>query len=175
MRAWLAADEQPAIVVGHSYGGVVAGAAAAGPAQVRQLVYIASFLPQVGESLASFGDGTPAPYLDFGSDGTFGVRAEVATRTFLQDCDREAVEQAHARLVRQSAAVIAAVITGPVQAAAWQHVPSTYVVCAQDNGTPAAVQRVQAGRATHVVEVATGHHPFLSRPSVVARLLLDLT
>nr|WP_329592844.1 alpha/beta fold hydrolase [Nonomuraea sp. LP-02] len=99
-----------------------------------------------------------------------GRGAEAATRTFLQDCDREAVEQAHARLVRQSAAVI----TGPVQAAAWQHVPSTYVVCAQDNGTPAAVQRVQAGRATHVVEVATGHHPFLSRPSVVARLLLDL-
>jgi pimeloyl-ACP methyl ester carboxylesterase len=78
VRAWLAADEQPAIVVGHSYGGVVAGAAAAGLAQVRHLVYIASFLPQVGESLASFGDGTPAPYLDFGSDGTFGLRAEVA-------------------------------------------------------------------------------------------------
>ncbi|WP_442942576.1 alpha/beta fold hydrolase [Nonomuraea sp. LP-02] len=35
VRAWLAADEQPAIVVGHSYGGVVAGAAAPRPPHGR--------------------------------------------------------------------------------------------------------------------------------------------
>ncbi|MEU8144766.1 alpha/beta hydrolase [Nonomuraea sp. NPDC048901] len=171
VREWLAADKQPTIVVSHSYGGVVASAAAIGLPQVRHLVYIASFLPEVGESLASFGDGTPAPYLDFGPDGTFGVRAELATQTFLQDCDQETVEQAHARLVRQSAAVI----TAPVQAAAWKQIPSTYVVCAQDNGTPPAAQRAQAKRATRVVEVATGHHPFLAQPDVVAGLVLDLT
>ncbi|MEU7743769.1 alpha/beta hydrolase [Nonomuraea sp. NPDC049158] len=171
VREWLAADKEPTIVVSHSYGGVVAGAAAMGLPQVRHLVYIASFLPEVGESLASFGDGTPAPYLDFGPDGTFGVHAELATRTFLQDCDQEAVEQAHARLVRQSAAVT----TAPVQAAAWKQIPSTYVVCAQDNGTPPALQRAQAKRATRVVEVATGHHPFLAQPNVVAELVLDLT
>ncbi|MEV1239829.1 alpha/beta hydrolase [Nonomuraea sp. NPDC049750] len=171
VREWLASDNQPTIVVSHSYGGVVASAAAIELPQVRHLVYIASFLPEVGESLASYGDGTPAPYLDFDPDGTFGVRAELATRTFLQDCDQEAVEQAHTRLVRQSAAVT----TAPVQAAAWKQIPSTYVVCAQDNGTPPALQRAQAKRATRAVEVAAGHHPFLAQPNVVAELVLDLT
>jgi len=60
----------------------------------------------------------PAPYLDVATDGTFGV---LATQTFLQDCDWEAIEQGHLRLVRQSVAVT----TQPVSAAPWQDISST--------------------------------------------------
>ncbi|GAB3806914.1 alpha/beta fold hydrolase [Micromonospora zhanjiangensis] len=170
VRQLLAAGAEPTVVVAHSYGGVVAGDAAAGLPQVGHLLYITSFLPEVGESLASFGDGSPAPYLDVRPDGTFGVRPELATATFLQDCDPADVEQAHARLVRQSVAV-----TGqPVRAAAWRDVPSTYLVCARDNGTPPAVQRAQAARAGRVVEIEAGHHPMLSRPDAVADLVFEL-
>ncbi|GIH93448.1 alpha/beta hydrolase [Planobispora siamensis] len=169
VRRELQAGDGPVVVVAHSYGGVVAAEAAAGVERVRHLVFVSSFLPEPGESLASFGDGTPAPYLDFGADGTFGVRAGLATETFMQDCDPEAVEQAHARLVRQSAAVTAQ----PVAAAAWKDVPSTYLVCALDNGTPPAAQRAQAERAGRVVELRAGHHPFLSQPEAVAGLVLE--
>jgi pimeloyl-ACP methyl ester carboxylesterase len=90
--------------------------------------------------------------------------------TFLQDCDAEVQAQAADHLARQSVQV-----TGqPVAAAAWQQVPSTYLVCAQDRGTPARRQREFARRAGAVVELDAGHHPFLSRPAAVRDLLLGL-
>jgi pimeloyl-ACP methyl ester carboxylesterase len=67
-----------------------------------------------------------------------------------------------------------AVLEQPVQSAAWQHVPSTYLVCAQDRGTPADRQREFARRATSVVELDTGHHPFLSQPAEVRDLIVGL-
>lgn len=62
----------------------------------------------------------------------------------------------------------------PVRAAAWHDVPSTYVVCAKDKGTPPRLQRDFARRAGRVVELDAGHHPFLSQPAAVADLLLNL-
>jgi pimeloyl-ACP methyl ester carboxylesterase len=51
---------------------------------------------------------------------------------------------------------------------------STYLVCAQDRGTPAQLQREYAGRAASVVELDAGHHPFLSQPAAVRDLVLGL-
>jgi pimeloyl-ACP methyl ester carboxylesterase len=66
-------------------------------------------------------------------------------------------------------------VTGqPVGAATWQRVPTTYLVCGQDRGTPARLQREFARRAGNVVELDTGHHPFLSQPAAVRDLLLAL-
>jgi pimeloyl-ACP methyl ester carboxylesterase len=61
-----------------------------------------------------------------------------------------------------------------VQSATWQRVPSTYLVCAQDRGTPADLQRESAGRAASVVELDAGHHPFLSQPAKVRDLIAGL-
>src|SRR4029434_9678337 len=48
----LAAQDVPAILVGHSYGGVVITEAGNDP-KVAALVYIAAFAPDAGESVAS--------------------------------------------------------------------------------------------------------------------------
>ena len=135
MRQVLQDSDEPTIVVAHSYGGIVTAEAAAGVGSVRHLLLISSYLPEVGQSLSSFGDGSPAPFLDVDLDaGTFGVRPELLVDTFLQDCDPEVQAQAADHLARQSVQV-----TGqPVRAAAWQQVPSTYLICAQDRGTPPA-------------------------------------
>ncbi len=61
-----------------------------------------------------------------------------------------------------------------MRSAAWQHVPSTYLVCAEDRGTPAELQRGFARRAGRVVELDAGHHPFISQPAVVRDLILAL-
>jgi hypothetical protein len=61
-----------------------------------------------------------------------------------------------------------------VRSAAWQQVASTYLVCAVDRGTPAGLQRGFAGRAGRIVEIAAGHHPFLSQPAAVRDLILGL-
>ena len=136
VRQVLLAGDEPTIVVAHSYGGIVTAEAAAGVDSVRHLLLVSSYLPEVGQSLADFGDGAPAPFLDIDPEsGTFGVRPELLVQTFLQDCDSEIQDQAADKLARQSVHVTAQ----PVGAAAWQQVPSTYLVCARDKGTPASL------------------------------------
>ena len=171
VRHVLTANDEPTVVVAHSYGGIVTAEAAAGVESVHHLLLVSSYLPEVGQSLSSFGGEAPAPFLDIDPDGgTFSVHADALAETFLQDCDPEIQREAAEKTARQSLAVLAQ----PVQSAAWQQVPSTYLVCAEDKGTPAALQREFAGRAGNVVELAAGHHPFLSQPAAVRDLILAL-
>ena len=134
----LTASDEPTVVVAHSYGGIVTAEAAAGVDAVRHLLLVSSYLPEVGQSLSSFGGEEPAPFLDIDPEGgTFTVRPDALAETFLQDCDPEIQRQAMDKTARQSLAVL----EQPVRSAAWQHVASTYLVCAEDRGTPAERQR----------------------------------
>jgi pimeloyl-ACP methyl ester carboxylesterase len=170
VRRLLEAEDEPTVVVAHSYGGIVTAQAAVDVEAVRHVLLISSYLAEPGESLSSFGDGSPAPFLDVDPDaGTFEVRPERFADTFMHDC-RELADEAAARLTRQSVQVT----QQPVEAAVWGQVPTTYLVCAQDRGTPADRQRSFARRADQVIEVDAGHHPFLSRPAVVRALVLGL-
>jgi pimeloyl-ACP methyl ester carboxylesterase len=170
VRQLLEAQDEPTVVVAHSYGGIVTAQAAVGVEAVRHVLLISSYLAEVGESLSSFGEEEPAPFLDVDPDaGTFGVRRELFTETFMHDC-RELAGEAAARLARQSVQVT----QQPVEAAVWGQVQTSYLVCAQDRGTPADRQRAFARRANHVIEVDAGHHPFLSQPAVVRDLVLGL-
>lgn len=171
VRALLREGDEPSVVVAHSYGGIVTAEAAAGVDSVRHLLLVSSYLPEVGQSLSSFGGEEPAPFLDLDPEGgTFTVRPDALGETFLQDCDAEIQRVALEKTARQSLAVLEA----PVGAAAWQAVPSTYLVCAADRGTPADRQREFATRAGDVVELDAGHHPFLSQPAAVRDLVLGL-
>lgn len=171
VRQVLTASEEPTVVVGHSYGGIVVAEAAAGLGTVHHLLFISSYLAEVGQSLASFGPAEPAPFLDVDPEaGTFTVRLDAVAETFLQDCDAQIRRDAPSRAARQSLAVL----EQPVRAAAWQHLPSTYLVCADDRGTPAERQRAFARRAGAVVELDAGHHPFLSQPAAVRDVVLGL-
>jgi pimeloyl-ACP methyl ester carboxylesterase len=171
VRGVLRASDEPTVVVAHSYGGIVTAEAAAGVDAVRHLLLVSSYLPEVGQSLSSFGGEEPAPFLDIDPDGgTFTVRPDALAETFLHDCDPEIQQQAADKTARQSLAVL----EQPVQSAAWQQVASTYLVCAQDRGTPAELQREFVGKAAGVVELDAGHHPFLSQPVAVRDLVLSL-
>ncbi|WP_250004783.1 alpha/beta hydrolase [Actinoplanes sp. M2I2] len=171
VRAVLTEGEEPTVVVGHSYGGIVAAEAAVGVANVRHLVFVSSYLPEPGESLSTFGPAVPPPFLDFDAEGgTFGARPDLFAETFVQDCPPDVVRDSAALLVRQTLAVT----QQPVRAVAWHDLPTTYVVCTEDRGTPAAAQRTFARRADKVVEVRAGHHPFLSQPQTVAGIIADL-
>ena len=171
VRQVLTASDEPTVVVAHSYGGIVTAQAAAGVQAVRHLLLISSYLPEVGQSLSSFGGQEPAPFLDIDPEGgTFTVRANALAETFLQDCDPEIQREAIDKTALQSLAVL----EQPVQSAAWQNVPSTYLVCAEDRGTPAESQREFARRAGSVVELHAGHHPFLSQAAAVRDLILAL-
>ena len=171
VREVLTVSDEPTVVVAHSYGGIVTAEAAAALDTVRRLLLISSYLPEVGQSLSSFAAEQPAPFLDIDpEDGTFTVRLDALAETFLQDCDEVIQRESENKTARQSLAVL----EQPVQLAAWAQVPSTYLVCAEDRGTPASRQREFAARASGVVELDAGHHPFLSQPGAVRDVILAL-
>jgi pimeloyl-ACP methyl ester carboxylesterase len=163
---------EPAIVVAHSYGGMVVSEAAAGHPGVAALAYISSFLPEPGQSLADLGTSTnPVPTQQH-ADGSVSVIDEDLVPRFLHDvADPELVSGARTRLTPQSAAVFGT----PVQAAAWRDLPAWYLVCADDRSTAPARQREHAARAGRVIELPAGHHPFLSRPDLVAAAIEQLS
>ena len=75
VRQVLTASDEPTVVVAHSYGGIVTAEAAAGVGAVRHLLLVSSYLPEVGQSLSSFGGEEPAPFLAIDPEGgTFTVR-----------------------------------------------------------------------------------------------------
>jgi hypothetical protein len=168
----LLAREEPTIVVAHRHSGSVVAEAAAGMASVKHLILISSSPPEVEQSLSDFrSDGGTAPLLKADLEaGTFTVRPEFLAPALLQDCRHEIQDEATRHLALQSLRV-----TGePVTASAWHEVPSTYFVCVDDQGTPAALQREFALRVGSVVEMASGYHPFRSQFAAVRDLLLSL-
>ena len=169
VRAVLDEEDEPVVLLGHSYGGMVITDAAAGQENVEHLVYLTSVMPERDEALSSFGGSELGAWMDPGEDGTMGVKAELAPDAFMQDCDEEAIAEALKRLTRQPLAVFGQT----PRAVAWREKPSTYVVCAEDYATPPEAQREYAKRAGKVVELPTGHHPMLSRPDLLARVLAE--
>jgi pimeloyl-ACP methyl ester carboxylesterase len=155
-----------AIVVGHSYGGTVIAEAGQHPA-VAHLLYVSSYLPEVGQSQGAImsGESDPVSIGDNG-DGALSVSGYDASSfgaRFLQDADEATQHQAWKRVTAQAAGAFMT----PTSAAGWQGIDSTYIVCGQDRSTSIELQRFHADRATRSVELPTGHHPFISRPDLV--------
>ncbi|ROP72172.1 alpha/beta hydrolase [Curtobacterium sp. PhB115] len=163
-------DSEGAIVVGHSYGGTVIAEAGRHDA-VAHLLYISSYLPDVGVAQAAIMADEPDPVaIGDRGDGTLAVAGYDAASfgaRFLQDADEHTQRAAWDRVTAQSAA---AFVT-PTSTAGWQDVDATYLVCTEDRSTSVALQRRHAARATRSVDVPTGHHPFITRPDLVAEQL----
>jgi pimeloyl-ACP methyl ester carboxylesterase len=160
----IAEAEGPVVLCGHSYGGMVITEAGADD-RVAQLLYLTSVMPEAGQSQSELIGSEPAPWLVPGEDGTIGVRPELIREFFLQDCDEATIEQALARLTRQSLTPF----TQPPRQIAWQQKPATYFVCTEDLATPVEVQRERVKQGARLVEFQAGHHPFLSRPEAFAQ------
>jgi pimeloyl-ACP methyl ester carboxylesterase len=157
---------ESAIVVGHSYGGTVIAEAGHHPA-VAHLLYISSYLPDIGQAqgMIMSGESDPVTIGDNG-DGTLSVAGYDATSfgaRFLQDTDDATQREAWRRVTAQAATAF----TTPTTAAGWEGVDSTYLVCGQDRSTSVELQRFHAARATRSLELPTGHHPFISQPDLV--------
>lgn len=159
----------PFVLCGHSYGGMVITRAAAGRSDVVRLVYVCAFMPDEGESLFML-TGGPAPWITLLEDGRTLPDPEHAARTSCADCDPETRAAAIARRRPQ----VTAPFGEPVPVAAWRGIPSTYVVCTEDESLPVEVQRdVFAPRAQEVVELVSSHAPFFSRPEELAGVLAE--
>jgi pimeloyl-ACP methyl ester carboxylesterase len=174
VRGALDSTEGEVVLLGHSYGGAVISAAGVHP-NVAHLVYLCAFALEAGESAAKNAlPGGEGPN-ELGAALVFGhsvltVDPERAVGAFYHDCTPEVAAAAVERLRPQSLAALA----GEVDAAAWREKPATYVVCTEDRALPVALQRSNAARVGESVDWPTSHSPFLSRPELVADLLVEL-
>ncbi|WJY54059.1 alpha/beta hydrolase [Streptomyces chengbuensis] len=152
----------PVVVVAHSYGGIPVTQAAAEAPNVERIVYLSAFQLDVGENLLGH-YGAPEPDEPQGFEPVPGDPVPM----FYGDVPRSEARAAARRLVPQSRRSFSDRLTR----AAWRGVPSTYVVCEDDQALPARNQEAMAARSGTVHRIAGGHSPFLSRPAELAALL----
>ncbi|MGN6744250.1 MAG: alpha/beta hydrolase [Amnibacterium sp.] len=169
VQAVVDAASAPPVLVGHSYGGAVITDATG----AAHLVYLAAFVPDLGESAVSLNgrDGLINAALRVLDDGSTEVRPELADEHLYADCTPEQRAWARSLLVPQQGRAG----RGSPTRTAWRDLPSTYVVSTEDRAVAPAIQRRMAERCTRVLELEAGHSAFLSRTAEVARLLVALS
>jgi pimeloyl-ACP methyl ester carboxylesterase len=170
-RLVLAAQDQPVILVGHSYGGVVI-TEAGNDAKVAGLVYIAAFAPDKGESVQSLisnpPPGAPVPPILPPQNGFLFLDKAKFAASFAADVDAgKAAFMADAQ-VPWGVEALAGAISRP----AWASKPSWYLVATEDRMIPPPAQRLMAKRAgSTVVEEKGSHAIYVSQPRAVAGLI----
>jgi pimeloyl-ACP methyl ester carboxylesterase len=169
------APKGPMVVVGHSYGGMVITGAAVDAPQVKALVYVNAFAPEIGESagfLLASGPPTKlsAALLPPDSAGFLFVDPAQFRAALCADIPADEANVAAASQKGTSFSVFGGTLT----VAAWKTIPSWYMVGKQDEALPPVVERSMAKRmGAHTVEIDSSHTPFISRPHAVVRLIED--
>ncbi len=173
-RRVIDAQTGPVVVVGHSYGGAVITQAAANNSNVKALVYVEAFAPNVGETIAAAGAKYPPPPL--------GPALKPDAAGFLW-VDRAKFRDVFCHDVPVTEARIAAATQKPIAAAsfeaaptnaAWKSVPSWFMVSTLDRAINPDLMKAQAKRANGtLIEGKWSHVPFLSQPRVVVKVIED--
>ncbi|WP_194819946.1 alpha/beta fold hydrolase [Nocardia sp. XZ_19_385] len=180
LRTVISRVDGPVVLVGHSYGGSVISAAAAGNDKVKALVYVAAFLPAPGETALELtgkfpgttlpGTLNPVPFTNI--DGSAGTDLYIQQDKFHAQFAAD-VSAADAALMAATQRPIAqAALEEKATVAAWTEKPSWDIVTTKDLNIPVAAQRFMAARAkAQVTEVDASHSVAVSHPDVVADVI----
>jgi pimeloyl-ACP methyl ester carboxylesterase len=176
VRALLDEIDAPVVLVGNSYGGAVMGEAASDHPNVKRLVYIAALIPKAGEPLFDILSALHSGLTDsveLLADGRIVFDPDVDLDASFQHASAKEREFIRPHLGRPMS--MGTDMKVAPTAAAWESIPATYVVCADDLALPAEAQRSWAGRrAKETIEWPTDHSPQHSRPDLVIELLARL-
>ncbi len=172
----------PAILAGHSLGGIsISRAAELRPDRIAALVYLTALLLQNGEAFAPAASRDPADVRraleartswSVSDDLTHVVyKPELARHRFYNDCPDEDVEWAGSMLVPQPAGPLLSPMK--ISDANFGSVPRVYIECALDNAvTPEQARRMYTALpCAEIITMQTGHSPFLSAPEELSRQL----
>jgi pimeloyl-ACP methyl ester carboxylesterase len=172
----------PVILVGHSYAGSVITVASANSPNVKALVYVDAFVPEVGESIQEEVASAPPPPADFtiavpfatptGGDADLYINAKYFGAVF---ASAESPEVA-SRLAATQRPFAARCLTDKAPAAiGWKTIPSWYVIGDADKVLPPDIQNKFATRAkSKVYHVPGGDHPsMIAHPEVTVAAIED--
>ncbi len=171
---------EPAILVGHSMGGLsITEAAERAPERIAKLVYLCAFIPHDGESLTSLaGQSDPADVAMetiISGDGLSITVADAGIKAaFYGDCSDQDVAFAKARL--RPLPVQPAATPAHTTMERFGRVPRVYIECTEDRAIPIARQRAMAAAFSpiEVHTLKTSHSPFFSAPDALADILAGL-
>jgi pimeloyl-ACP methyl ester carboxylesterase len=174
----------PVVLVGHSYGGVVITNAGTGGGDVKALVYVDAFIPEVGETVFQLlgGSGSafdiPDPSVVFDIVGYPGA-AEGDAEAFLKPSTvhesfaQDLPEADRWLIVASQRPITLGANTAPTQTPAWKTIPSWTVIGTEDRVIPPALQRKMAERAgSTITEVAGSHVSMVSHPQAAIDAIL---
>ena len=161
----------PAILVGHSYGGVVITEAGRHE-RVAGLVYVAAFAPAEGESvqalIADPPPGAPEPPILPPQDGALLLDPERFPGAFAADLPPADAAFMAASQTPWGLEALAGVVGDP----AWRTKPTWFLLPTEDQTIPPPAQRAMSERAgATVVEHQASHAVYISQPGVTADLI----
>lgn len=176
----LTSQKEKSVLVGHSMGGaVVSMATEAMPQSVAHVIYVSGFLPKpgqtVGELLNTDPDSQLAEAFDLSEDNsTITVKPDAIAEAVYNGCTPEDTAWAISRLRPQAVAPMFAPLE--VTRERFGSVPRSAVVCAEDRSLSAEFQRQMYTEAhcVRLLELPSGHAPFLSMPDKLSSALVEL-
>ena len=171
VRRSLDVQDGPVLLVGHSYGGVVITEAGIDP-DVKGLVYVTAFQPDIGESgsdlLASAASDFTADKLTVTDDGFLLVKDDA----FLSLAGNGLSEEDALFVARSQAWANAGNLAHEVVSAAWKDKPSWMTVATEDLLISPELQHRMAKRAgSTVIEIENGHMLPMTSPDEVAEVI----
>lgn len=160
-------------VLGHSFGGAVISAAAAEGGKpygaTTSLIFLTAFMIAAEQTVDFSGaPGISGIQLD---EVTASFDPSAARSAFYHRCSAEDAGWATRHLRPMPTSVL---LAPPPPSPAWPLLPSTYIVCTDDQILSVSAQEQMAANADRAVRIDSDHSPFLSYPAALAELLSEI-
>ncbi|KAI1396384.1 catalytic protein [Hypoxylon fuscum] len=178
LRRLVEQERKQVVILMHSYGGLVGIEAT--PEEfswakrreqglaggVLRLILLAAFVLSEGQSvMGTFGK---SPNHEIQPDGRFHIKE--AARRLYNDLPSEEAQYWESKIIDQAYAVQTTKLTR----AAYRYIPSTYIVCEDDQAVPPVFQEQFGGsiNAT-VLKIKSGHSPMLSQTEKLVEMVIS--
>jgi pimeloyl-ACP methyl ester carboxylesterase len=171
-RQAIAAQPGPAVLVGHSFSGMIVSEVGLDP-KITALVYVAARAPDAGEDYPALAKNYPTPPATAGIvfNDDWGRLTEQA---FLHDFAGDLPPEEARVLYAVQQPFKKSLTTEKTTNAAWRTKPSFYAVSTQDRTINPDLERFMAKRmGAKAIEINASHLALISQPNAITNLIME--